>query len=347
MINLIWRFLLSMWGIFFMSMVYAEEKVLNIYTWAEEIPAQIIHQFEKETGIRVNHSFFESNEVMFAKLRTNRKSYDLVEPSSYYIEKMQRHNMLEVLDKTQLSNMKYLDPFFLNQCFDPNNRFSLPFVWGVTGIFINNHYFKQNTVLAWQDLTDAVFKDQLMLLNEARAVFSIALRMLDYSINDSDPTHIKAAYLKLKSLMPNVRLFNSDAVLSILIDEDAKIGMSWNADLSKALSENPELKFIFPTDGFEIWVDNFVLLKNAPHRENAYLFLNFLMRPDIARDVSQMIHYATTNLAAKKLLPLSTQQNTTLYPSYATLSRGEFQSDIGEEAATLIEKYWEYLKMGG
>jgi spermidine/putrescine transport system substrate-binding protein len=323
-------------------------KVVNVYTWSDEIPSHVIKQFEHETGIKVNYSSFDTNEVMFAKLRANKNSgFDLIEPSSFYIDRMRRLNLLEKLDRSQLSNFANLDPFFLKQPSDPDSQYSVPFIWGVTGIFYNKHYFSNNEVAQWSDLINEKYKNQLMFLDDSRETFSMALRLSGYSINDTNKEHVLNAYEKLKTLAPNIRLFNSDAVASLLIDEDATIGMAWNGDLYKAKRENPELEFVFPKDGFEIWVDNFALLKDAPHKENAYKFLNFLMRPDIAKEVSLNINYSSANLAARKLMPPEVQNNPVLYPSEEVLRRGEFQRDIGDKGLALYEKYWEQLKMGG
>ncbi len=342
------RCVIALVSLCLVSASWAAENIVNVYTWAEEIPHFIIAKFEKETGIKVNYATYDSNEIMYAKLRTaSNVGYDIIEPSSYYIDRMHHQGMLEKLDKSKLSNYKHLDPFFLNQAYDPRSNYSIPFVWGITGIFLNKGYFSSNDIVQWADLIDKKYKNQLMFLDDAREVFSMALRMLGYSINDKDPEHIKQAYLKLKELMPNVRLFNSDAVTSILIDEDATIGMAWNGDLFKAFGENSKLQFTFPKDGFEIWVDNFAILKNAPHQENAYKFLNFLMRPDIAKAVSMHIKYSTANLTAKNAMPTEIKNNPTLYPSQIVLSRGEFQQDIGDKTFALFEKYWEQLKMGG
>lgn len=328
--------------------VCSAENVVNVFTWAGEIPFSVIKKFEKETGIHVNYSTFDSNEALFAKLRASKFStYDLVEPSSYSIDRMRRLGLLEKLDKKKLPNFKNLDPFFTTSFYDPDSLYSIPFVWGITGIFINKDYFSSHSVLSWSDLFDKKYMNQLMVLDNSREAFSMMLRMLSYSINDTNPEHIKQAYLKLKALIPNVRLFNSDAVASILIDEDATVGMVWNGDLFKAHKENPKLEFIFPHDGFEIWVDNFCMLKNAPHRENAYVFLNFLMRADIAKEVSMNINYSTANLEARKLMPEAIRNNPILYPPLEVLRRGEFQLDIGEKTASLFEKYWEQLKIGG
>lgn len=329
---------------------FATEKdnVVNVFTWSEEIPHSVIAQFEKETGIKVHYSTFDTNEAMFSKIRAGKSTtFDLIEPSSYYIDRMRRLGLLDKIDKSKLSNFKHLDPFFLNQPYDPQSTYSVPFIWGITGIFINKDYFSPKGLVQWSNLQDKKYTNQLMFLDDAREVFAMALRMCSYSINDTDPNHIKEAYLKLKEIMPNVRLFNSEAVASILIDEDATIGMSWNGDLFRAFRENPKLEFVFPHDGFEIWVDNFALLKDAPHKENAYQFLDFLMRPEIAKEISQSINYSTANLAAKKLLPTEIQNNPVLYPSPEVLRRGEFQVDMGEKALALYEKYWEQLKMGG
>jgi spermidine/putrescine transport system substrate-binding protein len=342
------RLLLSALLCCFMPSIAAAENIVNIYTWSEEIPHSVIVDFEKETGIKVNYSTFDSNEVMYAKLRAIKNpGYDLIEPSSYYIDRMRHVGMLAKLDKSKLPNFKNLDPLFINQAYDPQSEYSIPFIWGITGIFMNKDYFAANGISDWNDLQDKKFKNQLMFLDDSREVFSIALKMLGYSINDSNPDHIKQAYFKLKSLMPNVKLFNSDAIVSILIDEDATIGMSWNGDLFKANRENNKLQFIYPKNGFEIWVDNFAMLQDAPHPENAYKFLNYLLRPEVAKTISMTINYSTANLQARNLMPPEVKNDPALYPPNEVLSRGEFQTDIGDKAFGLFEKYWEQLKIGG
>jgi len=332
--------------LFTLTSLAAPKEVVNVYTWAEEIPASVIAAFEKETGIKVNAMSFESNEAMYAKLRASKNlAYDIIEPSSYYIDRMRHLGMLEPLDKNKLPEFKHLDSFFLNLPFDPQSQFSVPFIWGVTGIFVNKNYFPADLEKGWSNLLDAKYRNQLMLLDDPREAFSIGLLMLGYSVNDRDPAHIKQAYLKLRELMPNIRLFNTDAVISILIDEDATIGTSWNGDLFKACLENPKLSFVYPKDGFEIWVDSFAILKTAPHKSNAYKFLNFMLRPEIAKVISLNINYSTANLTAKNSMPAHIKNNPTLYPPQEVLRHGEFQTDIGDKTFALYEKYWEQLKM--
>lgn len=333
---------------FSISVAFASENVVNVYVWSDMIPDRVIQQFEKETGIKVNFSTFDSNETMYAKLRVHQDvGYDIVQPSSYFVERMRKQNMLEKIDQTKLPNFKNLDPQFLNQSSDPHNEYSVPFIWGTTGIFVNKHYLNPLSITKWADVWDKKYKDQLMILDDSREVFGIALIVLGYSINDTNPEHIKQAYYKLKELLPNIKLFNSDGEISIMIDEDAGIGMSWDGDFFKASQENRNLVYIFPQDGFAMYLDSYAIPKNAPHLSNAYRFLNFMLRADIGKEVFLYNHFASPNLAARKLLPPEIRDNPTIFPSSETLRRGQMQNDINDDALALYEKYWEQLKMGG
>lgn len=329
------------------TLSFAEKKIVNIYGWSSEIPDFIVRQFEQETGIKVNFSTYENNEIMYAKLRaTKHPGYDVIIPSSYFVDRMRRQNMLEKLDKSKMPNWKNLNPDFLNPGYDPKAQYSVPFLWGITGIFFNDGYYAENSIKKWADLWDARFQDKLMLLDDTREAFSMALLTLGYSPNDNNPDHIKAAFLKLKELMKNVKMFSSDMVVSIIIDEDATVGMAWNGDVFKASQENPHIKFVFPEEGFVIWVDNFAIPKNAPHKDTAYVFINFLLRPDIGKAIALYTHFPTTNLSALKLLPPDIRNNPVVYPSKEILRHGQFQTDLSEESLRLYEKYWEELKMG-
>lgn len=326
----------------------ATDNVVNVYAWSAVIADSTIHKFEKETGIKVNFSTYDSNEILYAKLRANKNAgYDVIEPSSYYVDRMRKQNMLESIDKNLLPNFLNLNPAFLNKAYDPNSSVSIPFIWGITGIFVNQHDFDAKKITAWSDLWHPEYKDQLLMMNDSREVFSIALKTLGYSANDADPEHIKQAYEKLKLLMPNIKIFNSDAMITMMIDEDASIGMVWNGAFYKAARENTQLQFVFPKDGFVIWVDNFAIPKNPPHKANAYKFLNFMLRADIAKENALYNNFPTANLAAQKILPDNIKNNPIVYPAKKVLRRGEFQTDISDEALALYEKYWEKLKMGG
>lgn len=238
--------------------------VVNVYAWGGEIPKKVIHQFEQESGIKVNFSTYDSNETMYAKLRASQKTiYDVILPSAYFVERMQKQGMLQLLDHKQLSNLHNLDEQFVKNDYDPGNRYSIPIIWGATGIFFN-HNSVSNPPKNWQGLWDKKWRNQLMLLDDSREIFAIALMSLGFDPNDTNPNHIKAAYEHLLQLVPNIKLFASDSIQAIMIDEDAFIGSAWNGDAFKAYTENKAIEFIYPQDGFVIWVDCLAIPKN-PH----------------------------------------------------------------------------------
>lgn len=303
-------------------LTFANQKVVNVYAWTGEIPEFVVQQFEAETGIKVNFSTFESNEILYAKLRaTKNPGYDVIMPSSYFVNRMHRLNILDKLDKTKLPNLKNLSPAFLHPSYDPNSEVSVPFIWGITGIFVNTKDFEANTIKKWSDLWQDRFQNQLMLLDDSREVFSMALLSLGYPANDSNPEHIKQAFLHLKKLMKNIKVFSTETVVSIIIDEDATIGMAWNGDTFKAHATNKNIQFIFPADGFVIWVDNFAIPTSAPHKDAAYQFINFILRPDVAKNIALATHFPTTNAKAHALLPDTIKNNTSIYPPDAIMKK--------------------------
>jgi spermidine/putrescine transport system substrate-binding protein len=325
--------------------VFAEQKIINVFNWADYLPSSVISQFEKETGIHVNITEYSSNEVLFAKMRANQRSlYDVIVPSSYYVERMKKLGMLHKLDLKQLPNIKYIDPNLLNRDFDLKNFYSVPYLWGTTGIVINSKYYNPVHFKKWADLWNPELKNELLLLNDMRQVFAMAMITLGYSVNDTNPEHIRQAYEKLRTLLPNVKVFNSDEAEILFADEDIRSGSCWNGDIFRILPQNDALRYVFPEEGFVIWMDCLSIPKTAPHLENAYIFINFIMRPDIAMQITLATKNSTPNTAAFKMLPKSIQKNQMAYPPKSILKRGIFQRDIGD-ASLVYEHYWELLKI--
>ena len=324
----------------------ADDNIVNVYAWSGEVPDAVIQQFQKETGIKVNFSTYDSNETLYAKLKAvDNPGYDVIEPSSYYVDRMRKEGMLQPLDLSKIPSFKYLDPAFLNQPYDPQNQYSVPNLWGITGIFVNKKYFDPDSVQRWTDLWQPRFKNQLLMLDDVREVFPMTLLSLGYSPDDNNPAHIKEAYKRLLALRTNIKLFSSDSAASIITDEDATVGMTWNGDLFRAKVSNPNLVFIYPKDGFVIWVDCFAVVKNAPHQDNALKFINFMMRPDIALQSSMAYYYATPNLEAQKEMPADIRNNPMIFPPHDILKQGHFQADISDQSMALYAEYWEKLKL--
>ena len=331
----------------FISSAYAEQKIVNIYNWSNYISNEVLKQFTQETGIKVNYTTYDSNETLYAKLKANpHTGYDVIVPSTYFVDRMRQQGMLQALDKSRLPNFKNLNPALLNKSYDPGNHYSIPYFWSSTGIVVNSKFHAAQGLQTWSALWNPIFRNQLLLLDDVHEVFSMALMALGFSPNDRNPKHIRLAYLKLKQLMPNVRLFNNDGVKSLFIDEDLTVGMAWNGDIYQTAKENPALRFIYPKEGFVISIDSMAIPIGASHLDNAYTFINFILRPDIAEKISLVTGFATPNLTAYKMMTKTMLTNSMIYPDKKILQRGIVQDDVGA-AESIYQHYWELLKIAG
>lgn len=329
-----------------LNTAFAADDTLVIYNWTEYLPKQVISQFTKETGIKVKYSTYDSNEAMYAKVKTLKgKGYDLVVPSTYYVDRMRREGLLQKIDKTRLSNLGNLNPRLLNQPYDPNNEYSIPYLWGTTGIAINTKVIEPQKVTAWADLWDPAYKNRLLLLNDMREVLAMGLKVLGYSVNSTDEKEIRAAYEKLTRILPNVRVFNAESPRTLYLSGEVPLGMDWNGDANMAHQENSNIQYIYPKEGVSMWLDSMVIPIGAEQVEAAHKFIDFVLRPEIAKIISTEVGYTSPNLAAIKLLPEKVRNNRIAYPTEADLKNAEFQVDVGE-ALSIYEKYWQQLKAG-
>ncbi|MGP4714357.1 MULTISPECIES: ABC transporter substrate-binding protein [unclassified Psychrobacter] len=327
----------------------SSDVTLNLYNWSEYMPQEILDGFEAETGISVNYTTFDSNEAMYAKLKllNDSSQYDLAVPSTYYVEKMANEGLLQKIDQSKLSNFSNLDTSFTNTKVDPDNKYSIPYMWGSTGLAINGDSVDPASVNSWNDLWKPEYKDQVMLTNDVREVFGMALLTLGYSGNSSNPDEIKAAYEKLTTLMPNVKTFNSDATRMPYIEGETNLGMTWNGEAVMANDEGlTSLVYKYPSEGAILWMDNFVIPKNAKQVDAAHQFIDYLLRPENAKIVSEEIGYASPNSAARELMDEGVRNNPTIYPSQEVLAKAEFQEDVGDDALQVYQQYWDMLKTG-
>ena len=185
-------------------------KELYFYNFSGQIHNEMLDKFTQETGIKVIYSTYESNDTLYDRLANNSTGYDLIAPSSHVVAQMRKNAMLAQIDKSKLAYFNGIEKQFLNRQVDPSNNYSVPYCWGAAGIGINSDMLDSKTLTEWQDLWDSKWEGQLMMLDDARQVFAVALAKLGYSPNSTNPEEIKAAYHELKKLMPNVLLFNSD-----------------------------------------------------------------------------------------------------------------------------------------
>ena len=325
------------------NLVFANK--LYIYGWFNSIPDHVIEKFTKETGINVVFSSYENNETMYAKLKLlgKRPSYDLVFPSTYFIQKMIKEDLLEELDKTKIPNIKNINKDALNLNFDPKNKFSLPYAMYFTGIMYNSEFVK-NKIDSWANLFDPEYKGKILLLDDVREVFHIALSLLGYDINTVNEEEVKNAYIKLKSILPNVNLFSAESTKKYFLSGDVTIGMNWNSDSYEAMLEDENLKFIYPKEEAIFSIDNFVILKNAKNKENAYKFINFIYRANISKEIIEHNGLSIPNLAAKKLLSAELQNNKVIFPDSEIIKNSILHNDLGS-SIDIYTKYWNMLKV--
>ena len=324
--------------------VSANQKVLNIYNWAEYMPDSVLKAFEKEYGVTIHYSTFENNESMYTKLKLlDSKGYDLVFASTYFIQRMIEQGMLSKIDKSKISHHADLIPGLMNQPFDKNNDYSLPYVWGVTAISYNNEYVKGELVSKWDDLWRPEFSRQVMLIDDVRDVFGMALKSLGHSINSTNPNEIKAAYKKLRQLRPNIVLYNSDAPHVPFVTGEVSIGQQWNGNAYLANQEMDSIEFVYPEEGAILWMDNFIIPKGAKNSALAHQFIDFMYRPENQAALVEELGYPAPSLRAKEKLSKEYTDNQMIFPSNEDVEKGEFTNDIGE-ASQIYQKYWQLLK---
>ncbi|MDL2207561.1 spermidine/putrescine ABC transporter substrate-binding protein [Desulfovibrio sp. OttesenSCG-928-M16] len=315
-----------------------------VYNWSEYIPQEVLDNFTKETGIKVVYSTFESNEAMYAKVKLLRgKSYDVVVPSGYFVDLMRRDKLVREIDHAKLPNLKHLDPKIMDQEYDPGNRYSVPYMWGAVGLAYNTKYIPKGSLTRWSQMLQPEFKGKIILTDDLRDAFGLALRAKGYSINSRDPEEIKKAYDFLAQLKASVRVFDVTAIKQALISEEVWMGPIWNGDFLVARDENPDLDYIFPEEGPVLWADSFTIPVGAENLDNAYAFINYMLRPDVAAACVQEYKYSSPNLPALELLPEELRGDPILIPGDKELGNAEFTTSIGE-ALGLYEKYWEELK---
>ena len=231
----------------------------------------------------------------------------------------------------------------LNQSFDPKNQYSLPYVYGLTGIGANSQKIDVSKISSWADLWKPEYKGRVLLTADSREVFHLALLLNGDSPNTRKEKEIKAAYERLRSLMSNVIMFNSDSPEVPYLQGEVDLGMIWNGSAFRAHKENPNIQFIYPKEGAIFWMDNYAIPKNAKNLKEAYQFIDFMLRPESAKIVIESMGFSMPNEGVKALLPAEDVNNPVLFPPEAEVKNGVLQADVGE-ATEIYEKYWNWLR---
>lgn len=323
----------------------ASDNTVYLYTWSEYVPEGLLENFTKETGIKVIASSLESNETMYAKLKTLGKNsgYDVIAPTSYFVSKMAREGMLKELDHSKLPVIQELDPNMLDRPFDKGNKYSLPQLFGATGIGYNADNQNPEHLQSWGDLWNPEFANKLQMLDDPRELFNIALLKMGENPNTQDPKVIEKAYQELLKLRPNILVFNSDNPANTFITGETDVGLIWNGSIRVAQNAGVPIKIVYPKEGTMLWIDNLAIPATAKNVESAYKLINYLLSADVSETLTLEIGYPTSNLNALERLPKELTENKGIFLPQEVLDRSQWQVDVGE-AAELYETYYQKLK---
>ena len=315
-----------------------------VYNWGDYIDPEVNDQFTKETGIKVVYSDYANNEEMYASVEPGNVSYDVLFPSDYMIEKMINKNMLQKLDLSKIPNYEKVDSEFKNLPYDPNNEYSVPYMWGTVGIVYNKTMVTE-PVDSWDVLWDKKYDDQIFMYDSERDSIMVALKKLGYSMNTRDEAQLNEAKQLLVEQAPLVLAYVGDEGKSKMINGEAALMVAWAGDAMVMLAENPDLAYAIPKEGSNWFVDGIVIPEKATNVDEAYQYINFLCRPDIAAKNAEYIGYSTPISEAKALLPDEIKNSEVAYPDYAVLSQDSMEMfNDPSDVVSLYSSIWTQVK---
>lgn len=318
-----------------------------VYNWGEYIDPDTITMFEEETGIKVIYDEFETNEIMYPKIEAGASQYDVVCPSDYMIQKMIDNDLLAELDFTKLPNAtENIGAQYWEQStqFDTENKYSVPYCWGTVGILYNKTMVEE-PVTSWSILWDEKYADNILMQDSVRDAFMVALKLNGYSMNTTNEAELETAKQALIEQKPLVQAYVIDQVRDKMIGGEAAIGVIYSGEAIYTQRENPDLEYVIPEEGTNIWIDSWVVPKNAPNMENAHIFIDFMCRPDIALKNFEYITYSTPNEAAQALIEDEDIRNSSIaFPDLSQYTNLETFSYLGEEGDALYNALWKEVK---
>lgn len=321
----------------------SEAKEVNLSIWGNYLSPELQAQFEKETGIKINISNYSSNEELLAKVQMGSSGIDVAVPSDYMVEVMSKMNLLEPLKQDQITNKTLIDPQFLKQNYDPENKFSLPYIWTTAGIAVNRDLYK-GPIKSWKDLLEnPELKGKFALLDDVRETLGAALKMNGFSVNSTNPEEINKAKATLLKAKKNVKMFASDTI-DILNNKEVAAAQTYSSDALQAADKAPgKIEYIIPAEGGTFAIDNLVIIKGAKHPEAAHKLINFLLSEQAETNRVKTILGGPVLKNTKASLPKELQNNRALFPEESTLKKLERIQDQGEKNK-LFEDSWTEIK---
>ncbi len=309
------------------------ENTLNVLNWSSYIPDEVITSFEKEYNIKVNYGTYSSNEELLAKISSSKEgTYDVIFPSDYMVELMREKGLIEKLDTTKITNLNHLNPLFLGQEYDPNNLYSIPFLSTIVVIAVNRENITDE-ITSYNDLLNDKYKNNIVFLDDQRIVIGMALLATNHDMNDTSIEALNDAKEWLLKMKKNIKAYDSDSPKTFLITKETDIGVMWNAEAEIAREENENIEIIYPREGHAISIDNYCIASSAKNVENAYLFIDYLMRYESAFDIVAEYPYIS---------PLRIEQKSEVFPG-DIFKNGYYVKNIGSRMKD-YDKLWADIK---
>jgi spermidine/putrescine transport system substrate-binding protein len=335
------------------SKTAASGVTINVYNWGEYISAgedgsmNVNAEFTKETGIKVNYTTFEDNESLYSKMAGGGANYDVIFPSDYMVSKMVREKMLEKLDFSNIPNYKYIDKAYRNEVYDPKNEYSIPYTWGIVGIFYNKKHVKEK-VDSWKILWNKKYAGKILMFDNPRDSFGIAQKILGYSYNSTNSDEWNASAKLLEEQKPLVQAYVMDQIFDKMSSGEAWLAPYYAGDAATLVHDNPDIGFAIPTkEGTNFFLDAMCIPTGTKHKKEAEAYINFLCKPNVAAANMEKVGYSTPESAAKKLLPEEMRENSIVYPPESIIKKSETYVDLPEDISLQLDSLWAQVKMGG
>ncbi len=331
---------------------YLKGTEINVYNWGEYISdgaegtLNVNKQFEKETGIKVNYTTYDTNENMYNKIKSGGANYDIIVPSDYMIERMVAEGLLEKLNFDNIPNYVNVMDEYKNLYFDPQNEYSVPYNVGMVGL-IYNTTMVEGTPDSWNIMWDEKYAGQILMFNNSRDAFGIAQCLLGIDLNTSDSNDWHMAYDKLKEQKPLVSSYVMDDVYNKMESGDAAMAAYYAGDFLTMVANNPDLAFVYPKEGTNIFVDSVCIPVGCQNKEGAELYINYLLRGDIALANAEYICYATPNKAVLANENYSLRDDEILYPAKEDIPKTQYYHNLPPETLMLMTSLWDNLKIEG
>jgi spermidine/putrescine transport system substrate-binding protein len=316
----------------------SEERRLNFYNWQDYVGETTLDDFRAKTGVRVNQSFFATNDELFAKLKAGNPGYDVIVPSNEFVTRMRDADMLEPLDMGRIPNFANIDPAFRTADWDPAPRHSVPYTWLVLGIGYRKSRV-QGTPDSWKWLFDSdLYKGRIALITDAADLIRLGAKYMGKSLVGVDAATAQAVADMLGRQKPNIRRFHEDDGQDLLLAGEVDLVLEYNGDIAQRMKEDPDIDFVVPREGSLINADTLAIPKGAKDMELAHEFINFLLDTGVGKGIAETILYPTPNAAAKALMPADYAANPVIFPSGPGWDASEWGRFEGAEKQRLFEE---------